>query len=193
MIKNAIHEKIATAIKNGNLFEDITREIDKVIICFIIFAVLFYGQNKINEIFFQYRLFVFLWISINIFAFFDTIVSLCVSIRRRIKQIQFDFPVIDWEFFEGVAKRDMIKFLMDEKAFPFKKIYGKFGFAPKDYKRIGDNLERVGILIRWENNARILNPNISESKLNEILNNENSDEITPPLVQSWNSFNYEKL
>jgi hypothetical protein len=25
------------------------------------------------------------------------------------------------------------------------------------------------------------------------LNKENSDEITPPLVQSWNSFNYEKL
>lgn len=69
----------------------------------------------------------------------------------------------------------------------------KFGMSPKDFKKIGDNLERVGVLVRGENNARILNKNVTRDVLEKIFACSNSDDMFAPLLRDGNSFTVQKL
>ena len=69
----------------------------------------------------------------------------------------------------------------------------QFGINPKEYKKIGDNLERIGVLIRGENNARILKENITREILENIFNCSDSNDLFAPLLRNGNSFTVQKL
>ena len=69
----------------------------------------------------------------------------------------------------------------------------QFGMSPKDFKKIGDNLERVGVLVRGENNARILNEKVDRETLENIFKCSDSDDLFSPLLRDGNSFTVQKL
>lgn len=69
----------------------------------------------------------------------------------------------------------------------------QFGLNPKEYKKIGDNLERVGVLVRGDNNARILNENVTRETLENIFKCSDSDDLFSPLLRDGNSFTVQKL
>ena len=85
---------------------------------------------------------------------------------------------------DGMNKSNLIDFIIDKNGFPFVDAQKQFGISPKDHKKIGDNLERVGVLTRGENNARVLSENTTKDILKKILNCDNTDDIFPPLLQN---------
>lgn len=94
---------------------------------------------------------------------------------------------------DGVEKTDLISFLLDNKWFPFVNAKMQFGMSPKDFKKIGDNLERVGVLVRGDNNARILNEKVDRETLENIFKCSDSDDLFSPLLRDGNSFTVQKL
>ena len=132
---------------------------------------------------------------VNLFAFFDTIVSAFLKISKIIPKIEFLQPKENEpkDAIDGVEKSDLISFLLKHKWFPFMNAKMQFGISPKDFKKIGDNLERVGVLVRGENNARILNENVTREILENIFTCSNSDDMFAPLLRDGNSFTVQKL
>ena len=94
---------------------------------------------------------------------------------------------------DGMNKSNLIDFLIKNNGFPFMDAKKQFGISPQDFKKIGDNLERVGILTRGDNNARILKQGVTRELLQKMFDCENSDELFPPLLRQGNSFNVQKL
>lgn len=60
--------------------------------------------------------------------------------------------MIDWL----VPVEWLIELIIQESWFPTVKAKEMFGITNEQYKKVGDNLERVGILTRGINNARVL-------------------------------------
>lgn len=57
---------------------------------------------------------------------------------------------------ENIAEK-MWSFLQNNNGFPVKEAMRVFGMTTRQHKVVWDMLENYGFLIRWENNARILN------------------------------------
>ena len=192
MIKNAIKNKIVKDIEKWKFFQNMIRRFDKLAICGLLFLVCFYGKNRTLEFLKQYRSIVYGGIFINLFWFFDTIVTALFKIRNMIPKFEIEKP-IKKDAIDGMNKSNLIDFIIDKNGFPFMDAQKQFGISPKDHKKIGDNLERVGILTRGDNNARILKQGVTRELLEKIFNCENSDELFPPLLRNGNSFNVQKL
>ena len=187
MIKNTIKEKICMDLKNGEFLENLIWQFDKLCICWILFALCFYGQNFLQAFLYQYRLFVFLAVFINLYAYFDMIVSMFVALFKFCKNISFEFDDLQpQETIDGIEKTSLVDFIFKYNGLPYKELHETFWINPKEYKKLWDNLEKHWILIRWENNARILKENIEKSVVENLLNCWNSDDIFPLLYQNKN-------
>ena len=195
MIKNAIKSKIVKSIEKWKVFQNLIRRFDKRIICALIFGFCFVWKVQTLDFLHSRRIFVGWILCVNLFAFFDTIVSTFFKIWKLIPHVEFMKPEEKEpkDAIDGVEKSDLISFLLDHKWFPFVNAKMEFGISPKDHKKIGDNLERVWILVRGENNARILNENVDREMLEKIFTCSNSDDLFSPLLRNGNSFTVQKL
>ena len=195
MIKNAIKTKIVKSIEKGKIFQDFIWWIDKRIICAWIFGFVFIWKDTTLAFVHQYRIYFGGAICVNLFAFFDPIVSTFLAVWKFIWKIEIIQPQEKEpkDAIDGVEKSDLISFLLKNKWFPFINAKMQFGINPKEYKKIGDNLERIGVLIRGENNARILKENITREILENIFNCSDSNDLFAPLLRNGNSFTVQKL
>ena len=195
MIKNAIKTKIVKSIEKWKIIQNFVRRCDKWIICALIFGICFVGKVQTLDFIHSKRIFVGWILCVNLFAFFDTIVSAFLKIWKLIPHVEFMQPQEKEpkDAIDGVEKSDLISFLLKNKWFPFMNAKMQFGISPKDHKKIGDNLERVGVLVRGENNARILNENVTRETLEKMFTCSNSDELFAPLLRDGNSFTVQKL
>lgn len=192
MIKNAIKNKIVKDIEKWKIFQNLIRWIDKLVICWILFALCVYGKNRTLEFLKQYHVFVYWLLFVNLFWFFDTVVSVVLKLWHMIPKIEIEKPTkkdaIDW-----LNKSNLIEFLIDKNGFPFMDAKKQFWISPQDFKKIGDNLERVGILTRGDNNARILKQWVDRELLQKIFTCENSNDLFPPLLRNGNSIEVQNL
>lgn len=195
MIKNAIKTKIVKSIEKWKIFENLIRRCDKRIICALIFGMCFVWKVQTLDFIHSKRIFVGWIICVNLFAFFDTIVSAFLKIWKLIPHVEFMQPKENEpkDAIDGVEKSDLISFILKNKWFPFVNAKMQFGLNPKEYKKIGDNLERVGVLVRGENNARILNENVTREMLENIFKCSDSNDMFAPLLRDGNSFTVQKL
>ena len=195
MIKEAIKTKIVKSIEKWKLFENFIRRIDKRIICAWIFGFVFIWKTTTIEFVHQYRIYFGGAFCVNLFTFFDPIVWTFLSIWKFIWKIEIIQPKEEApkDAIDGLEKKDLISFLLKYKGFPFMNAKLEFWLNPKEHKKIGDNLERVGVLIRGENNARILNEKVDRETLEKIFNCSNSDDLFAPLLRQGNSFTVQKL
>lgn len=193
MIINAIKNKIVKHIEKWNLFRNIVRRFDKWIISALIFGFYFWWEEKTTLFLNQNRIFVGAVVCVNLFAFFDVFLTAFFNIMN------FLFSIKIWKsketaLIDGVTEKDdLIDFLLKNNGFPFINAKNELWLNAKEYKKIGDNLERVWVLTRGENNARVLSENTTKDILKKILNCDNTDDIFPPLLQNWNSFTVQKL
>lgn len=73
------------------------------------------------------------------------------------------------ETIEGVPVPELIDHLFEEGSFKREDIEGKFGMPRNRYQRLAVKMEALDILIRGENNSRVLNPEMSRGEVIEHL------------------------
>ena len=79
---------------------------------------------------------------------------------------------IDW-----ILVDELIEFLLNEWGLPVDKVRNFRGLNNGAYKKLGDNLERMGILKRGANNARVLGTDDVDYMLEVLNSNSDSDKI----------------
>jgi hypothetical protein len=201
MIKKAIISRIAQSIERRS-FQNFMFNINKLVFCAWIFLLLFW-HDMIHAIDLkQYEVFAGVYLIANVYAFFETILS-CISYIRK-NRPKFSLQIDDYvtkkeksntqeNTIDGISQTGLIDFLLKQNWFPFVIAKSKFWLFPKEYKKIGDNLERVWILVRGENNARILKQNVDRELLEKIITKSNSDDLTPPLLREGNTFTIQNI
>lgn len=192
MIKNAIKNKIVKDIEKWKFFQNLIRRFDKLAICGLLFLICFYGKNRTLEFLKLYRSIVYGAIFINLFWFFDTIVSALFKIWQMIPKFELE-KTTSKDALDGLNKSNLIDFIIEKNGFPFMDAKKQFWISPQDFKKIGDNLERVGILTRGDNNARILKQWVDRELLQKIFTCENSNDLFPPLLRNGNSIEVQNL
>lgn len=70
---------------------------------------------------------------------------------------------------EGVPTAELIDHLFEHNSFKRQEIEAKFGVPRNRYHKLAERMESVGILIRGENNSRILNKDLSRAQVAEHL------------------------
>lgn len=114
-------------------------------------------------------------------------------IARRLPVIEFEFSdlgrgdskwndTIDW-----IETEHLIEFLLENDWLPTDKYRSEFWVNNVHLKKIWDNLERVGILKRGANNARVVAMDDEKIIYDVMKWVVDSDDLTPPLLQvsSW--------
>jgi hypothetical protein len=201
MIKQAIKIRIAHAIETWSFWKFMFA-IDKLVFFARLFLLLIYPEILHKYIWKANDTMFIGFAIVNAYAFFDKIVSAMLYIRKQRPKFTIDLSdfqtkkqsinsngnLIDW-----ISQTDLISFLLKQNWFPFVIAKSKFWMFPKEYKKLGDNLERVWILVRGENNARVLKSKIDREYLEKVITKTNSDDLSLPLLQQWNSFNYQTI
>jgi hypothetical protein len=192
MIANAIKKRIAQSIEVRTL-QKFMFQIDKLLICVWIFVILFYPDVTRTVIWKQIDLiFVILFLA-NFYTFFETITATVYSARKKLPKFSIEEKQDDRNTTDWIDQQSLIEFLLKHNWFPFVIAKSKFWMFPKEYKKLGDNLERVWILERWENNARVLKQKITREMIEKTITKKNSDDLYPPLLQEGNSFKFETI
>lgn len=73
------------------------------------------------------------------------------------------------ETIEGIPTGELIDHLFEHKSFKRQEIEAKFAIPRNRYSELAERMESVGILIRGENNSRVLNPAYSRERVAEHL------------------------
>lgn len=68
-----------------------------------------------------------------------------------------------------ISIQEIIKHLLEEKHFKRTDIENKFIINRNQYQKLASKLDEVNILVRWENNSRILNEEYSEKQIAKAL------------------------
>jgi predicted XRE-type DNA-binding protein len=76
---------------------------------------------------------------------------------------------IKGELIEGIPVVELIDHLITEKNFKRSEIESKFGIPRHRYTNLAKKLEEVGVLIRGENNSRILNDDYARQDIFSVL------------------------
>lgn len=112
-------------------------------------------------------------------AFIDLYMKEIISITNKIRNYSRAGPTID-----GLPTKKIFNLLIDSNWLPAKIFLQDISSDKEVYKKLGDNLEKTGILTRWQKNARILNNQYTANQIFSILNSaSNSDQLSPGLIQ----------
>lgn len=95
---------------------------------------------------------------------------------------------IDWNYYQkqapkygkkidGIIVDELVEFLLNEWGLPVDKVRNFRGLNNGAYKKLGDNLERMGILKRGANNARVLGTDDIDYIMEVLNSNTDSDKI----------------
>ena len=112
-------------------------------------------------------------------AFIDLYVKEIMEAINKIRNHSRAGPTID-----GLPTQQIFDLLMDHGWLPAKIFLQNISSDKAVYKILWDNLERAGILIRWQKNARILNNQYTANQVFSILTSTaNSDKLSPGLIK----------
>lgn len=70
---------------------------------------------------------------------------------------------------EGIPATELIDHLFEFESFKRTDVLGKFGIPANRFENIAKKLEELGLLVRGDNNSRILAPGTSREKIAEAL------------------------
>lgn len=68
-----------------------------------------------------------------------------------------------------ISIQEIVKHLIEQKHFKRTDIENKFIINRNQYNKLASKLEEINILVRWENNGRILNKDYSEKQIAKAL------------------------
>lgn len=161
--------------------ERIYLNISKVIgIVFLSVAVINFKRVSIyNHLFFKLIL---IYFSV---AFLDLYIKEIYWLLEKVRKLSRTGSRID-----GIPTRQIFDILMSSNWLPAKKFFEYVSTDKDQFKKLGDNLERAGILIRWQKNARVLNNQYTAKQVLDILDSrQDSDQLHSWLIKvSENSY-----
>lgn len=142
----------------------------------------FYDEQLVFEIMFGHSSvsIITLYVCMLLVAYNREIAVFLVAYRkiRRAKIVkQVNYRI------DNVNVSELIEHLVKNCGLPTQKTKDKFDVQNEWVKKIWDNLERVGILKRWENNARVLATDDVDVLLSTLIGSEDSDKLSAPLLQ----------
>lgn len=70
---------------------------------------------------------------------------------------------------DEVLLSDIVTFIYEKGGFPVIEAKEQFGLTVPQIKKLGDELEDVGVLVRGPNNARLINPDITQETIQKLL------------------------
>lgn len=70
---------------------------------------------------------------------------------------------------EGIPVVELLDHLFEKESFKREEVENKFGIPRNRYTTLAIKLENIGVLIRGENNARVLNTEYSRADVAAIL------------------------
>lgn len=111
------------------------------------------------------------------FAFVFNFQSLVRNIRNMIPEAQ---EIPSGETIEGIPTVELLDHLFEFESFKRDDVEKKFGIPRNRFTDLAKKLEDLKVLVRGDNNARILNPEFSRSDVASILTgSERAEELTP--------------
>lgn len=82
---------------------------------------------------------------------------------------EIDEPQEGTETLDGVSTSNLLTHLFRNRTFKRVEVESKFGLPRHRYSTMADALEQIGILTRGENNARVLDPEMTIDRAAELL------------------------
>lgn len=149
-------------------------------ILFLSVAVINYSRVTIyNHLFFKL---IIIYFSI---AFIDIYIKEIYWLLEKIKKLSRTGSTID-----DIPTKQIFDILMSSNWLPAKKFFEYISTDKDKYKKLWDNLERTGILVRGDKNARILNNQYTAKQVLDILDSRrDSDQLHSWLIKvSENSY-----
>lgn len=71
------------------------------------------------------------------------------------------------ETIEGIPVTELVDHLFEEKSFKREEVESKFGIPRNRYHRLAEKMEEMEILVRGENNSRVLSPDVTRGEVVE--------------------------
>lgn len=84
---------------------------------------------------------------------------------------------------DGIPTTELLDWLFTHQSFKREEVKAHFGIAHHRYNALAQKLEDLGVLIRGENNARILNDDYSRQDIASILRGKGSSKDLEPLFR----------
>ena len=103
----------------------------------------------------------------------------------KIPSIVTSSNVIVQDCIDGIVTDDLVRLIMKYKWLPTHETKQAFDINNEQLKKLWDNLERVGILKRWPNNARVLCQGDSAVIRSILWEHTDSNNLSPALVKVW--------
>ena len=114
-------------------------------------------------------------------AFIDMYIKEIYWLLNKIRKLSRTWTTID-----GLNTKQIFNLLMSSNWLPAKKFFDYISTDKDVFKKLGDNLERVGILVRWEKNARVLNNQYTADQVFNILNSKTDSALLPTwFIKVW--------
>lgn len=148
----------------------------------ILLGVVLYHPDKslaIGAEIIEYRDFYFIKLFLIgfVFFFYRELFGNVPKILRKIKQPQKQI-VLEFGHIFGVPNEELINHLITFQSFKQTECKQKFGLNQKQFDSIAKKLEKIGVLIRGDNNSRIFNKEFTRQDLAKVFSDKNSvDEL----------------
>jgi len=191
---SVIHHRICDWLYNANVLQ-IVLIFYKLIACIMITALLFELPFMYEIIIYENFVYVKTFAAINIIILFDHFRWHIVSLRTTYApQIIFEnedtYVSSEKIDLHELKLSDVIHFIYDQWWFPVTKAKEILWLTVQQIKQIGDDLEEIWILIRWINNARVVNEDIPREVVEEVISSKDisAQEIATSLIQQWNVY-----
>lgn len=130
------------------------------------------------------------FICFQIYTFRDEVMLFLNDIVNKLPRFQFllDIDCKNIYTLDGICTNDLVHYMTTTWKFAYWEASELFKMTPQSYKKLWNNLERVWILERGLNNARVLRQCFgSIEKLDHLSKFTDSDDITPLLSRDWNT------
>lgn len=134
-----------------------------------------------------------LLIIFSVTIFLEDIVRILMTFWDKIPHISVDNWSVSQETdarLDNVPLESLITFLLERKWRPVIPAKETFWLTTSQHKKLWDNMERVGILVRWENNARVISDLHPEMIIDIMCRGEDSDQLKPLLIKKENTSQY---
>lgn len=113
---------------------------------------------------------------------------------RDFERTKLAFQIWDFHTIDGIPARKLLHILQTTNGLLYKTFVQEIASDRQLYDKISSNLEKAGVLIRGDKNAKILNSLFNDDQIYKILTSAtDSDNLSPALLQVWpNSYEFIK-